>query len=254
MLRRVAVGSVCLLLAAGCGSDGSSDAAPDPVEADAAPTVAVVEPPGPGGSIEGETPCPATDGSSDRVTEFTQPPPMCIDPALTYTATFVTNLGVVEVVLDTESTPVTANNFIVLALYHYYDETQLFRTAPSSAIIQGGSPHTNSGADPGPGYTIADEGDGYSYVAGDLAMARTPAPDSASAQFFFGVGPEVALLDGEPGDPDGTGQGTYVNFGTTVDGLSVLERILSLHVPDPALAGGGPSEPVVVETVRITSS
>ncbi|HTH05155.1 MAG TPA: hypothetical protein VL916_04765, partial [Ilumatobacteraceae bacterium] len=37
--------------------------------------------------ITGETPCPAADGSSAHVTAFENPPPMCIDPSKTYTAT-----------------------------------------------------------------------------------------------------------------------------------------------------------------------
>ena len=53
----------------------------------------------------------------------------------------------------------TANNFIFLAGYHYYDGT-VFRTDTSIDIIQGGSPHTQGASDPGPGYTIKDEGSG----------------------------------------------------------------------------------------------
>ena len=217
-------------------------------------SVAVVEPPGEGASISGETPCPETDGSSPRTTEFDQAPPLCIDPTRTYTATFVTNYGDVVVELDTQNVPDTVNNFVVLARYGYYDGTAMFRTAPSIAIIQGGAPHSNSGADIGPGYTIADEADGFSYQPGDLAMARTQAPDSASAQYFFSTGPETANLDGEPGNPDGSGRGTYVVFGSTVDGFEVLQEIISLHVDDARLNGGGPGRPVVVETVRIDES
>ncbi len=217
-------------------------------------TVARVDPPGPGEAIDGETPCPAEDGSSPRTTEFSQPPPMCIDPAATYTATFETSKGDIVVDLDAASAPDTVNNFVVLARYHYYDGTALFRTAPSIDIIQGGAPHSNDGADIGPGYTIADEGDGYSYQPGDLAMARTAQPDSASAQFFFSAGPNTANLDGPPGNPDGSGRGTYVVFGSTVEGLDVLEEIIGLHVPDPALAGGGPGEAVIVERVVIEES
>jgi len=46
--------------------------------------------PGAGASITGETPCPAADGSAERTTSFENPPPMCIDPAKSYTATLVT--------------------------------------------------------------------------------------------------------------------------------------------------------------------
>ena len=217
-------------------------------------TVASVPPPGEGETISGETPCPEPDGSSPRTTEFDQPPPLCIDPDRSYTATFVTNFGDVVVELDTENTPETVNNFVVLAQYGYYDDTAMFRTAPSIAIIQGGAPHSNSGADVGPGYTIEDEADGFSYQPGDLAMARTSAPNSSSAQYFFSTGPETANLDGPPGNPDGSGRGTYVVFGRTVEGLDVLEEIISLHVEDIRLQGGGPGRPVIVETILIEES
>ena len=46
--------------------------------------------------------------------------------------------------LDVANTPITANNFAVLARYHYYDDTLLFRTDPGIGIIQGGAPYTNS--------------------------------------------------------------------------------------------------------------
>lgn len=213
--------------------------------------VAVVAPPGEGETISGETPCPEPDGSSPRTTEFDQPPPLCIDPELTYTATFVTNFGDVVVELDTTNTPDTVNNFVVLARYGYYDDTAMFRTAPSIAIIQGGAPHSNSGADVGPGYTIQDEADGFSYQPGDLAMARTSAPNSSSAQYFFSTGPETSNLDGPPGNPDGSGRGTYVVFGRTIEGLDVLQEIISLHVEDARLQGGGPGRAVVVETILI---
>ena len=217
-------------------------------------TVASVPPPGEGATIDGETPCPEPDGSSPRTTEFDQPPPLCIDPALTYTATFVTNYGDVVVELDTDNVPNTVNNFVVLARYGYYDDTAMFRTAPAIAIIQGGAPHSNSGADIGPGYTIEDEADGFTYQPGDLAMARTSAPNSSSAQYFFSTGPETSNLDGPPGNPDGSGRGTYVVFGQTVEGLDVLQEIIALHVDDARLQGGGPGRPVIVETVLIEES
>src|SRR5262249_43694232 len=67
--------------------------------------------------------CPNPDGSSPRTIDFTQPPQQCIDPTKTYTATFGTTAGKVVVKLDTTTTPGTANNFVALARYHYYDNT-----------------------------------------------------------------------------------------------------------------------------------
>ena len=44
--------------------------------------------------------CPAVDGSSPRQTQFSEPPPMCIDPAKRYTAEVVTSLGTLVIALD----------------------------------------------------------------------------------------------------------------------------------------------------------
>ena len=77
--------------------------------------------------------------------------------------------------------------------YRYYDGSRIFRTDTSIDIIQGGGPTTNSPSDPGPGYTIPDEGKGFKYAAGDLVMARSQGPNSASAQYFFVAGPKASV-------------------------------------------------------------
>ena len=199
-----------------------------------------------GTKITGTTPCPATNGSSPHVTSFAKAPPLCITKAAAYTATFELNVGNVVVSLDTTKTPNTANNFVVLSLYHYYDGTALFRTDTSIGIIQGGSPATQSASDPGPGYTIPDEGKGFTYAAGDLVMARTSAPNSAGAQFFFCVTSACSNLNG---------QGTYVVFGHVTNGLSVLQKILSSRVTIPnSQLGGAPANLTLVNKITISAS
>jgi cyclophilin family peptidyl-prolyl cis-trans isomerase len=194
----------------------------------------------PGETISGDTPCPKADGTETRVTKFEKAPPMCIDATKTYTAVFDTSEGEIEVLLDTAKTPKTVNNFVVLARYKYYDGTTIFRTDPSIDIIQGGG-LTNT---EDPGYTIEDEGNGYKYVEGDLAMARTMEPNSAGGQWFFVTGPNAAALDG---------QGTYVNFGKVASGLDVVKGILALNSGSGDL-GGAPSRTVVVNSVSIIES
>jgi cyclophilin family peptidyl-prolyl cis-trans isomerase len=194
----------------------------------------------PGKTLTGDTPCPKTDGTEERVTKFEKAPPMCIDATKTYTAVFDTSEGEIEVILDTEKTPKTVNNFVVLARYKYYDGTTIFRTDPSIDIIQGGG-LTNTDD---PGYTIEDEGNGYKYVEGDLAMARTMEPNSAGGQWFFVTGPNAAALDS---------QGTYVNFGKVASGLDVVKGILALNSGSGDL-GGAPSRTVVVNSVAILES
>ena len=194
----------------------------------------------PGKTITGDTTCPKTDGTEERVTKFEKAPPMCIDATKTYTAIFDTSEGEIQVLLDTAKTPQTVNNFIVLARYKYYDGTTIFRTDPSIDIIQGGG-LTNT---EDPGYTIEDEGNGYKYVEGDLAMARTMEPNSAGGQWFFVTGPNAAALDS---------QGTYVNFGKVASGLDVVKGILALNSGSGDL-GGAPSRTVVVKSVAIIES
>ena len=199
-----------------------------------------------GASITGPTPCPKDDGSSPRTTKFAQAPPVCINPAKTYTATFDTSEGKIEIKLDTQRTPQTANNFVVLSRYHYYDGTSIFRTDTSIDILQGGGPTTESPADPGPGYSIKDEGGKFTYQAGDFVMARSQGPDSGAAQFFIVTGPKASALNG---------QGTYVTFGHITSGLDVAQKILGLNKDDPTSGlGGAPSRVVTVKTVTIKES
>jgi cyclophilin family peptidyl-prolyl cis-trans isomerase len=199
------------------------------------------------GSPEG---CPPADGVADPVIDFDAAPPLCIDPAKTYTATVETTKGTVVVRLDTKRTPETTNNFVVLARYGYYDDTKLFRTEAASGIIQGGSPHTQDNSDPGPGYTIADEGLPFSsddYGPGALAMARTAAPNSAGGQFFFLANEGGRYL----GDQDqlGSSAGSYAVFGKVTEGLDVLKAIAALDDGYSA-----PSEDVRITKVTITES
>lgn len=194
-------------------------------------------------ALPAPTPCPPAEGVDEPVRAFSEAPPTCIDPTKSYTAVFDTTQGEIRVALDTENTPDTVNNFVVLARYGYYDDTEVFRTDPSIGIIQAG------GVDPqsDPGYTIPDEGDGYTYEAGQLVMARTDAPDSAGAQFFFVANDSASALDA---------QGTYVVFGDTdAAGLETVRAILDLHEdqPDNPL-GGAPNPTVTINSVTIEES
>ena len=232
--------------------DPVTDPDADPVtDPDADP---VTDPEGTQPDEGAATGCPAADGSSPRTIDFDGPQPLCIDPEAGYVAVFDTSEGEMRFDLTASETPLTVNNFVTLARWSYYDGTLLFRTDPSIDIIQGGSPHTNTAGDPGPGYTIPDEPafdedpdtgrltGPYRYQPGQLVMARSAGRDAAGAQFFLTTGPNAALLDS---------QGVYVVFGNTDDaGLAVAESIIALHEPGGSL-GGGPSRDVTVHSVTI---
>ena len=211
----------------------STAAASDTTVASLTPTLSTT----PGEQIEGDTKCPATDGTALRTTNFSKAPPMCIDAKKSYTATFDTSEGAIEIALDTKKTPKTVNNFVTLSRYKYYDSSFIFRTDLNLDIIQGGG---ESNTDD-PGYNIEDEGNGYKYTEGDIVMARTGEINSAGGQFFIVTGPKASFLDD---------QGTYVVFGKISKGLDVAKAILGLNAGSGQL-GGAPSRAVKITSVTI---
>ncbi len=177
---------------------------------------------------------PDSPGTPDRG-PFADAPQRCIGDG-PLTATMVTSVGTIVIELDVDAVPGTVNNFVTLASFGAYDDTTLFRVDPSIDIIQGGG---SSNIDT-PGYAIPDEADGFTYDDGDLAMARTQAPDSGGQQWFFVTGPNGHLLDD---------QGTYVVFGHVVEGLDVLHDVMSVPLQSD---GQTPVTPIQLISVRIT--
>jgi cyclophilin family peptidyl-prolyl cis-trans isomerase len=160
---------------------------------------------------------------------------MCIDPAKRYTATMVTSKGTLTIALDPLAAPIAANNFVVLARYHYFDGIVFHRIIPGF-VLQGGDP-TGTGRG-GPGYRFADELPARGrYEIGSLAMANA-GPHTNGSQFFVISGPDGMRLD-----PN------YSLFGKVVAGLEVVAAIDAI-----GSRSGTPSEDVTIESVTITES
>jgi cyclophilin family peptidyl-prolyl cis-trans isomerase len=190
----------------------------------------------PGGAITGETPCPPADGSAERITTFEQAPPMCIDPAKSYTAAVKTNFGDFTIELDAEQAPNTVNNFVVLSRYHYYDGVSCHRVVPNFVIQCGDPDGTGAG---GPGYQFDDElPEEGQYELGSLAMANS-GPNTNGSQFFVISGPDGTQLPPQ-----------YSLFGQVTEGLdTTVATIAALGQADET-----PSEPVQIESVTITET
>ena len=187
----------------------------------------------PGLTIEGDTPCPAADGTAPRTTQFEQPPPMCIDPARRYVATVSTTKGLFQITLDAGRAPQTVNNFVVLAHYHFYEGIAFHRIIPGF-VAQAGDPMGNGRG--GPGYTVPDElpapGD---YEIGSVAMANS-GPDTNGSQFFVVTGPAGVSLPP-----------SYSLFGEVTNGLEVVEAIEALGSPS-----GEPTALVTITSISIS--
>ena len=143
-----------------------------------------------------------------------------IDPAKTYRAVLKTEKGDITVELNAKAAPKAVNNFVFLALNHFYDGTHFHRVI-DGFMAQGGDPLS---ADPakqsewgtgGPGYSFsAEPKNGLKFdSAGVLGMARAASLDSQGSQFFITVAP-ADFLDGQ-----------YTVFGKIIQGQDVLDKL-----------------------------
>jgi peptidylprolyl isomerase len=179
------------------------------------------------------TPFPPLDGSAPKQQEFREPPEMGIDPAKRYTATMDTSMGELVIALDAARAPKTVNNFVFLALHHYYDGV-IFHRIINGFVCQGGDP-TGTGRG-GPGYRFEDElPKPGQYEIGSVAMANA-GPNTNGSQFFLISGPNGAGLPPQ-----------YSLFGKIVKGLDVLDAMQNV----PTGGQDRPKDDVVIESVTI---
>jgi cyclophilin family peptidyl-prolyl cis-trans isomerase len=156
--------------------------------------------------------------------QYTDCPPMVIDPEKQYFATLQTKKGDIVLELLAEQAPLAVNNFVFLAQNGWYDGVTFHRVLPGF-VAQAGDP-TGTGYG-GPGYAFKNEisPDLNFDVAGLVAMANAGA-DSNGSQFFITYGPAAQL------------NGGYTIFGRVISGMDVAE---SLTPRDPSQAGDLPA-------------
>src|SRR6187551_3844078 len=176
---------------------------------------------------------PPFDGSAPKTQKFAGPPAMGIDPNKRYTATLDTSLGQIVIALDALKAPKTVNNFVFLALHHYYDGV-IFHRIINGFVCQGGDP-TGTGRG-GPGYRFDDElPKPGQYEIGSVAMANA-GPNTNGSQFFLISGPSGAGLPPQ-----------YSLFGKIVKGLDVLDAMQRVATD----RNDRPHEDVVINSVTI---
>ncbi len=178
-------------------------------------------------------PFPALDGSAQKTQKFPDKPEFGIDPQKRYTATMETSMGTIVIALDALNAPVTVNNFVFLAGYHYYDGI-IFHRIINGFVCQGGDPGgTGTG---GPGYRFEDKPVKNRYQIGSLAMANA-GPNTNGSQFFLISGPNGVTLPPQ-----------YNHFGQVVKGLEVVDAMQKV----PTGRGDRPVTDVVINSVTIT--
>lgn len=166
--------------------------------------------------------------------------------------------GTLVATLDTRA-PVTARNFLDYVNAGFYDGTVFHRNSPGFVLQAGGyaAPVTAAGlpaAKPTNAPIVLEDNVGLSNLALTLSMARTGAPDSATAQFFVNLVDNSAVLD-RNGSRNPTGRG-YAVFGTVTDNAGLVAQIAGAPcVAAPAFLFAGeclPSPNVVITAARQT--
>ena len=155
-----------------------------------------------------------------------------------------TSHGIIKIELEDEKAPVTVANFLAYVDEGFYNGT-VFHRVISNFMIQGG------GFEPGMNQkktkaTIKNESsNGLANKRGTLAMARTSAPDSATAQFFINV-TDNSFLD-RANARDGAG---YCVFAKVIEGMNVVDAIKAVPTTTRSGHENVPRTDVVINSVK----
>lgn len=163
--------------------------------------------------------------------QFSECPPIVIDPAKNYLATIETENGDIVIDLLAGSAPLAVNNFVFLAMNQWFEGVTFHRVL-EGYIAQAGDP-TGTGFG-GPGYAFVNETSDLLFdEEGLLAMANAGA-DTNGSQFFITLGPAPQL------------NGSYTIFGRVIEGMDIAQNI-TLRNPE-----AGPNQPPGDTILRIS--
>jgi cyclophilin family peptidyl-prolyl cis-trans isomerase/protein-disulfide isomerase len=155
--------------------------------------------------------------------QFSECPPMTIDPDKQYTATLHTEVGDIVLALYPDIAPFAVNNFIFLAQHNFYDNVTFHRVI-EGFMAQGGDPSGTGKGGPGYYFSIETSPDVTFDRAGLLAMANA-GPTANGCQFFITYDAAEHL------------NGQYTIFGEVLEGMDIVK---ALKPRDPQADPFGP--------------
>jgi cyclophilin family peptidyl-prolyl cis-trans isomerase len=143
--------------------------------------------------------------------QFTECPPMTIDPTKQYVATLHTEKGDIIMELYADKAPLTVNSFIFLAENGWFDGVTFHRVIPNFVAQTGDPSDTGYGT---PGYAFKNEiSPDLKYDGpGVVGMANAGA-DSNGSQFFITYSAQPTL------------DGGYTIFGHVIEGMDVVNSL-----------------------------
>jgi len=157
-----------------------------------------------------------------------------------------TNHGVITLDLYADKAPKTVANFLDYVNSGAYNNT-IFHRVIDGFMVQGGGFEPGMNQKPTNAPVENEAGNGLKNEAYTVAMARTPDPHSATAQFFINVANNSFLNFTAP-TPQGFG---YCVFGKVVEGQDVVDKIKKLKTGNRAGHQDVPVEDVIIERAEV---
>ncbi|MEO0579346.1 MAG: peptidylprolyl isomerase [Pseudomonadota bacterium] len=154
-----------------------------------------------------------------------------------------TTEGRIVLELDTKRAPLTVERIVELTRKGYYDGL-IFHRVKRGFVIQTGAYNLKLQSSEKNENLPNESGNGLSNRRGTVAMARTPAPHSAGAQFYINV------ADNEGLDPRRDNWG-YALFGKVIEGMDVVDTISNLPTGPQAGLQDVPTLPVVIDKATV---
>ena len=158
----------------------------------------------------------------------------------------IANHGAVTLELDEGKAPITVANFLEYVRKGHYNGTVFHRVIPGFMIqADGFAPSMEQ--KPTDKEIQNEANNGLKNDQYTIAMARTSAPHSASAQFFINVA-DNGFLNHKSPTPQGWG---YAVFGKVVQGQEVVDQIAGVATGRRGMHDDVPKEDVLIEKAEI---
>ena len=154
----------------------------------------------------------------------------------------IQSFGVIALELDADKAPKSVANFLSYVADGHYDQT-IFHRVIDGFMIQGGGFDSQMHQKPTSEPIENEANNGLKNNAYTIAMARTQAPHSATAQFFINVSDNDFLNHTAP-SLQGWG---YAVFGKVVSGTEVVDKIRGVPTGRQGFHDDVPKEPILIE-------
>ena len=181
-----------------------------------------------------------------------QPRAFAATPATTVRTRVVTDLGAIDIEVDTAVAPATVANYLASVDRRLLDGASVYRVVTLAnqppdtrfriEVVQWGLDLSDDTAPPLPAIVHETTREtGLRHLDGTVSMARSQ-PGTATSEFFICIGDQPALDFGGGRNPDGQG---FAAFGRVVNGRDVVRALHAKGESVQRLAS-----PIAIRSVR----